>query len=155
MTETLRTVSEEAAKNYDHHRENVSELEFVEKKLPVMIAGQIEDRQHNIGMLQAEIDGPTDAPLAMINVDDGSIVEQSSIKRRDVERLEAEVTEIQKNKDAIPQMVEGHKRALEQQVVRSGEHFVENEAAYKDLAAIDAYMDGVKLNVDHPLHNQK
>lgn len=38
-------------------------------------------------------------------------------------------------------------------VHESAEHFQENEAVYRDIAATDAYLDSVQLNVEHPLHN--
>jgi len=31
-------------------------------------------------------------------------------------------------------------------------HYQSNGAAYEDIAAIDAHMDGVRLSIDHPLH---
>ncbi len=31
-------------------------------------------------------------------------------------------------------------------------HYALNKDTYYDIAAIDAHMDGVKLNIDHPLH---
>lgn len=35
----------------------------------------------------------------------------------------------------------------------STDHYKENQEAYFDIAAIDAYMEGIQLNIDHPLHS--
>ncbi|MFO0781884.1 MAG: hypothetical protein U0524_03265 [Candidatus Saccharimonadales bacterium] len=43
---------------------------------------------------------------------------------------------------------------VEDAVKRSKDHYEDNKAAYQDLAAVEAHLDGVKLNVDHPLHQQ-
>lgn len=37
-------------------------------------------------------------------------------------------------------------------VASAAEHLAANESAYKELAAIDAYMSGVELEINHPLH---
>lgn len=48
--------------------------------------------------------------------------------------------------------VERAQADYDKQVEDAKQHYLEHEEEYKDIAAIDAYMDGVHLNIDHPLH---
>lgn len=134
MSENLRTIGRQASENYENHKFAASVLEEVQSE-PEQLAEDLQWAKERQNMAQ-------------------DLVSEGRGTFNRVRRANKSVENLQKDIEEYPERLAKVEQRVESQLGANTLHLAEHEEAYHDLAAIDAHLDGVKLNVDHPLHNQ-